>query len=122
MRFSIRLRCSAGCSESGSTDSTDVDQVSEELCTPGNWAQVRSGPGHTGFNAEKHTLDASNVALLAWSWSGREGQLAVIPTDCGPWCSPLVVLPLTLNAFSPVVADGSVYVSSGQQVFALRAD
>ena len=67
---------------------------SQPAIAAGDWAQYRDGPGHTGYNATETTLSASTVADLSLAWTST--------TDLG-------------SASPPVVADGVVYVGTGDQ-------
>jgi outer membrane protein assembly factor BamB len=63
-----------------------------------DWAQLHFGPERTGFNPYEYILDPETVPNLQLSWSS------------------------TLNIYSPVVANGVVYVSAAfDGVYALDA-
>jgi outer membrane protein assembly factor BamB len=61
------------------------------LAASGDWPQFQGGPAHLGYDAQEGILSPSNVANLGVAWTGASG----------------------VPVFSPVVADGVVYVASG---------
>jgi outer membrane protein assembly factor BamB len=86
----------AGASPSPTVTTSPIPTAMGPTPTPvivgGDWLQFRNGPTHTGYNPNETTISASNVAGLGVAWTATTGGVIYS---------------------SPAVANGVVYVGSG---------
>jgi eukaryotic-like serine/threonine-protein kinase len=59
----------------------------------GDWAQLRYGPSHQGYNSAEHVLGASNIYGLSVAWKADPGE--------------------SIDASSPAIANGVAYIGGG---------
>jgi polyvinyl alcohol dehydrogenase (cytochrome) len=87
------------------THSSGPHVASASGVTAGGWPSYLAGPKHTSYNAAETTITPANVGQLRQKWHWK-ADVATIAGQPGP----------SLSA-SPTVADGAIYVGSGNGYF-----